>query len=170
MNTQTSVTRRWRLLILYSAVLTPWRAAEAQRSEQPDSLTPRVMIVASYSDSAPFLATLIATTAQRRAPELVSRRRLWLVSTKDIDNTLVFGWTPTKPGEFREVAKLVRAAGAVVVTAHGMADSLEVTGRIEMTRKAPLDSIRFFARSPTAAVDSIVQRLLADPRFERGPQ
>jgi hypothetical protein len=155
--------------VLCLAVLIPWSAGDAQQESRPDMLTPRVMIVATYSDSAPFLATKVQTAAQSRASEVVSGRRLWVVQKRDIDNTLVHEWSPSKPGDFGEVAKLVRAVGAVVVTARGREDSLDVTAMIEMTPKAPLDSIRFFARSPTAAVDSIVRRLLADPRFARGP-
>ena len=161
------VVRSWRLLILCSAVVIPWRASDAQQLEQPDSLTPRVMIVSGYYDPVTALDKAVEDAAQRRVPELVSRRRLWLVSTKDLVMSFTTSSFPKEPGEFGEAGMLVRAVGAVVVTTRGRPDSLEVTARIELTRKAPLDSMRFFARSPTAAVDSIVRRLLIDPRFER---
>jgi len=157
--------------MVVSAALTivPWISSAAQSPRQkPDDRTPRVIVMADFSDSLPELAHLIAAVAQQRIPERVSPIRLHLVSNRDIDNTLVNEWTPKVPQDYGELAKLVRAVGAVVVTARGRRDSLDVVGIVAMARRQPADTMHFHASSPAAAVDSLVVRLLADERFRRG--
>jgi hypothetical protein len=156
------------VMIAGACALAPWVVGTAQPlSHKPDAQTPRVVVMAGFNDSMPELAVLIAAVAQQRVPQMVSRNRLWLVSKRDIDNTLITEWTPKLPEDYGEIAKLVRAVGAVVVTAHGRRDSIDVIGSIVMARKQPVDSVRFRAPS-AAAVDSLLVRLLADVRFRRG--
>jgi hypothetical protein len=105
-------------------------------------------------------------------PQTVGRDRLWLVSKKDIDNVFVTEYTPRawRLEEYRDLGKLVRAEGTVVLTAYGRRDSLDVIAGIVHTRVLPIDTVHFQASSPAAAVDSLVARLLADPRLRRNTQ
>jgi hypothetical protein len=160
--------RSWFLALLCFAPFIPWQRSVAQRSPRmPDVRAPRVVITAS-DDSAPGLAQLIVETAQHRRSRVATPRRLWVVSMRDIDQTLTTGEDPRRPGSYGELAQLVRAVSAVVVTARGRADSLRVVAIMEFARKQPADTLRFDARSPQAAVDSLLRRLLADARFRRG--
>jgi hypothetical protein len=141
-----------------------------QGSRRVDARAPRVAVIAADDDPAPELALSIVYAAQQRIPRTVSRDRLWLVSKKDIDNLCVSECTPRPVPleEYREMNKLVRADATVVLAVHGRRDSLDVVGSIVLTRPSPIDTVHFQASSPVAAVDSLVARLLADPRFRRG--
>jgi len=141
-----------------------------QESRRPDARAPRVAVIAAFDDPAPELAISIVGVAQQRIPQTVSQDRFWLVSKKDIDNSFVTEWTPRPVPleEYRGLNKLVRADATVVLAVHGRRDSLDVVGSIVFTRTSPIDSVHFQASSPAAAVDSLVARLLADPRFRRG--
>jgi hypothetical protein len=141
-----------------------------QGSRRPETLPPRVAVIAAFNDPASELALAIAGVAQQRIAQTVSRERLWLVSKKDIDNVFLSEYTPRawRLEEYRDLGKLVRADGTVVLTAYGRRDSLDVIAGIVHTRELPIDTLHFQASSPAAAVDSLVAKLLADPRLRRG--
>lgn len=159
----------WSIALFGTVALVPSGKLIAQQEHRrPDRQTPRVMVIAAFDDSVPELAVSIVSAAHERVEQLVSPHRLWLVTKRDIDNSLQTEWTPKLLRDYGELAKLVRAEGAVVLTAHGRRDSLDVIGSIVPARNQPIDTVHFQASSPTAAVDSLVSRLLADPRFRRG--
>ena len=162
---------RYFLLLAGALALLPSGDIVAQQgSRRPDARGPRVAVIAADDDPAPALALSIVYAAQQRIPRTVSQDRFWLVSKKDIDNTLVNEWTPRPVPleEYRGLGKLVRADATVVLAVHGRRDSLDVVGSIVLTRPSPIDTVHFQASSPVAAVDSLLARLLADPRFRRG--
>ena len=176
-----------RTAVVCAALLVPAAASAAQRSAQrptqraanrPDALTPSVVLVPEEYDTSRVLGRVIVETAQKRFPRTVSRRRLMLITTGDVSNTL----TNEPPArwddrEYRQLAMLVRSVAAVVIGATGRADSLAVLATVHYRRWSHPDSLKqpsyafeFQTRSADAAVDSVVAHLLADPLFRRRRQ
>ena len=119
------------------------------------------MLTGALDGSSSQLTRLVVTVADERVPRATNPRRLYLVPQRDLEATLATGELTT------ELAKLLRADVTVVLDARGRPDSLDVSGSIIPTRGQPIDTMRFHASSPRKAVDSILARLLADPRVHR---
>ena len=159
----------WSLAVVGMISLVSWDAIAAQRPDRrPDEQTPRVILMAASDDSTQGLAESIVRVADQRISQMVSPHRLLVASRRDIDNTLVSEWTPKTPDDYLELARLLRAVGALVLSAHGRPDSLDVIALIVMSHRQPVDTVHFHAPSAAAAVDSLVAKLLADKRFRRG--
>jgi len=147
-------TLSWSIALFGAMELVSWRDIGAQQgSRRPDVRAPRVAVIAADDDPAPELALSIVYAAQQRIPRTVSQDRFWLVSKKDIDNTVLNEWTPRSVPleEYRGLGKLVRADATVVLAVHGRRDWLDVIGSIVLTRPSPIDTVHLQASSPQGA-------------------